>query len=84
MKWEGTVRIDLKETVFDPQGDTLRRTLVEQGYPLEKVRVGKVINVELEASDQKNAEQILQEICSRLLANPVMESFSFSLEKIPS
>lgn len=82
MKWRGTVRVDLKEKVFDPQGDTLRRTLVEQGYPLEKVRVGKVITIELQALSRDAAEQILEEICSRLLANPVMESYNFSLEKI--
>ncbi len=84
MKWRGTVRVDLKDKVFDPQGDTLCRTLLTQGYSLEKVRVGKIINIELEAPNRKEAQQILHEISSRLLANPVMETFDVTLEEIPS
>lgn len=72
------VHIFYKDSVFDPQGNTLAESLRRVGFAQVKgVRVGKVIDVELDTDSRPEAERDLRKMCEKLLANPVIESFKF-------
>ncbi len=78
-------RIDvmLKPLVNDPQGLAVRDGLHTLGFEAATaVRVGKRIEVTLEAADRESAEQAVREMCDRLLSNPVIEDFSFEVAEV--
>lgn len=74
------VTIFYKDSVFDPQGNTLGQSLVSLGFPVKGVRVGKVIDMELGSKSADEARRDLQKMCEKLLANPVIESFKYELK----
>lgn len=77
---KANVYVTLKREVLDPQGDAVRRALTTQGFSgIEKVRVGKLIEIELDADDATKAKEELAQMCAKLLANPVIEDFRFEL-----
>ena len=77
---KANVYVTLKREVLDPQGDAVRRALTTQGFSgIGKVRVGKLIEIELEAGDAAAAEKELATMCAKLLANPVIEDFRFEI-----
>ncbi len=76
------VYVTLKTTVNDPQGLTIRGALHSLGFAdVESVRAGKYLEVQIAADDRKKAEKQLAEMCRKLLANPVIEDYSFELEE---
>lgn len=75
------VKITLKKVVADPQGQTIKHALESLGYKnLKEVRIGKLVNLKLEAKDQAEAEVKVKEMCQKLLANPIIEEFSYNLQ----
>jgi phosphoribosylformylglycinamidine synthase PurS subunit len=79
--WSVRVNVMPKEGIADPQGQTIERTLPALGYGgVGAVRVGKRIELEVEAVDADEARARAVEMCERLLANPVIESFEVTLE----
>jgi len=73
---KGTVRVQLKDGVLDPQGQTIQRALLQMGYDwVQGVRTGRMFEIEMEATDEAAAKNRLREISEKLLANPVIESF---------
>lgn len=79
---EVEIYIRLKKTVSDPQGLTVKHALQSLGYQnLEEVRVGKFITVKLNSKDKKEAKQTTDEMCQKLLANPIIEDYSFKIEE---
>lgn len=78
---KGRVFIFLKEGVFDPQGNTVATSLKQLGFKRVKdVRIGKVIDIDLEANSKDEAKIELHKMCEKLLANPVIESFKYEVE----
>ena len=76
------VRVTLKPTVNDPQGNTVAQALGTLGFDtVEEVRVGKFIEVKLSAADQAAAEEQIAQMGEKLLANPVIELFDFEVEQ---
>jgi phosphoribosylformylglycinamidine synthase len=74
------VYVTLKESVLDPQGETVAKALKALGFSeVEKVRLGKVIYMEI--SDGEGLKERVKEMCERLLANPVIEDYHFEIEK---
>ncbi len=74
------VEIFYKDSVFDPQGSTICQSLKRLGFhTVKEVRMGKVIDVELESSSPRAAQQELENMCKKLLANPVIESYKIIL-----
>ena len=72
------VTIFYKDSVFDPQGNTIAKSLKQMGFnKVEDVRMGKVIDVTLNETDVASAEKDLKKMCDELLANPVIESYKF-------
>ena len=71
----------LKEGIADPQGQTIERALPALGYDgVKDVRVGKVIELEVEAGNEREAHARVVEMCERLLANPVIESYEVTID----
>ena len=79
---EAEIYITLKKTVSDPQGLTIKHALESLGYKnLEEVRVGKLITIKLSSKDKKKAEQKLDEMCQKLLANPIIEDYNLKIKE---
>jgi phosphoribosylformylglycinamidine synthase len=75
------VSVLLKQGIADPQGQTIERALPALGYEgVKNVRVGKLIELELDADDEQDAKAKVEDMCERLLANPVIESFTVTIE----
>ena len=76
MPYVASVNVMLKEGISDPQGLTIERALPALGYEgVSGVRVGKRIDLEIEAPTPDEARSRVEEMCRRLLANPVIESY---------
>ena len=76
------VSIALKPTVNDPEGNTIAGALGSLGFGgVSSVRSGKFFQVTLDAADQASAESAVRDMCVRLLANPVIESYEFEIAK---
>jgi len=77
------VYITLKPTVNDPQGLTIKGALHTLGFKsVQEVRAGKYMEIKIEEKDLEKARAATQEMCKKLLANPVIENFRFELEKL--
>ena len=73
--------VSLKNGVLDPQGKAVERSLHTLGYKeVNDVRVGKFVELDLQADSREAAEGRIREMCDRLLANPVIENFHYEIE----
>lgn len=80
MKERVEVFVQLKPGMLDPQGETVGHALESLGYGgVENVRIGKWITFEIEVSDGASLESEVDEMCRRLLANPVIETYRFTI-----
>ncbi len=74
------VHVMLKDGVLDPQGEAVRHALGSLGFAgVNGVRQGKVIELDLAASDKAAAESEVKQMCEKLLANTVIESYSVAI-----
>jgi phosphoribosylformylglycinamidine synthase len=72
--------VRLRPGILDPQGTTLRRALAGLGFPeVRDMRVGKVLDLTLDETDAERARRRLDEMCQKLLANPVIEDYTCEL-----
>ncbi len=75
------VYVTLKKGVLDPQGKAVQHSLASLGYnSVEDVRLGKFVEVKLNEADKEKAKVMLKEMCEKLIANTVIEDFSFDIE----
>ncbi len=75
------VIVKLKEGVLDPQGQAIQQLLAQRGYSqIADVRVGKLVEFELENVTLSEGEAMLAEIADKLLANPIIESYRIESE----
>ncbi|TAK20187.1 MAG: phosphoribosylformylglycinamidine synthase subunit PurS [Chloroflexota bacterium] len=75
------IYVTLKPTVNDPQGLAIRGGLRHLGFnAVESVRMGKYLEISLAAEDNAAAEAQVDDMCRKLLANPVIEAYHFSVE----
>lgn len=78
-----SIDVMLKPLVNDPQGLAVLDGLGHLGFAgVQRVRVGKRIEVTVDAADSDAAESAVTEMCQKLLANPVIEDFSFELAEV--
>ena len=77
---KATVLVRPKEGILDPQGEAVQGSLQKLGFAVGSVRVGRVIDVELDADDEAEVHAQVERMCSELLANPLIESFQIRVE----
>ena len=71
------VHVTMKPEVLDPQGKAIQKASASLGYEgVRAVRQGKVFELELDAADEAAARRLLEELCEKLLANPVIEDYT--------
>ena len=75
-----TVLVRPKPGILDPQGEAVSSALGHLGFSVSDARVGKVIDLEVEAADEVTAKAQVERMCEQLLANPLIESYEISLE----
>lgn len=79
------IYVTLKKGVLDPEGVAVKGALASLGYKkVEEVKVGKYLILSLNHSDRIEAEREVREMCERLLANPVIEDYTFELQEVSS
>lgn len=80
MKFTAQIRVMPHKVLLDPQGKAVGNNLKRIGLEAcTNVRVGKNIQMEVEAPDQDSAEKLVRSACEKLLTNPIMEYFEYSL-----
>ena len=77
------VYVTLKKSILDPQGKAVEQGIHSLGFEsISNVRIGKYIEMDVETDSREKAENMTKEISDKLLANLVMESYSYSVEPI--
>lgn len=75
------IHITLKSGVLDPQGKAIQSSLGALGFTgVENVRQGKYIELDISADDRAKAQELLTQMCEKLLANTVIENYTIDLE----
>ena len=77
---KATVLVRPKGGILDPQGAAVERSLKQLGFPVGDARVGRVIDLEVDATSSAEARAQVEQMCERLLANPLIESYEIELE----
>ncbi|GKU84520.1 phosphoribosylformylglycinamidine synthase subunit PurS [Niallia sp. NCCP-28] len=76
------VYITLRESVLDPQGNAVKGSLHSLDYKeVSDVRIGKYLELTIEKSE-KNIDEVVKEMCEKLLANTVIEDYSYEIEEV--
>jgi phosphoribosylformylglycinamidine synthase PurS subunit len=74
------ILVSFKDSVLDPQGQAVRNALHTMGYAaVRDVRQGRVFELELEGVTKKEAEQLVPEIADKVLANPIIEKYTWQI-----
>ena len=76
------IRITLRKSILDPQGKAVEHAIGTLGMEaIHDVRIGKYIEMSVDTKDEASARSTTDEICKKLLANPVMEDYHFDIER---
>jgi len=70
-----TVLVRPRPGILDPQGQAVESSLRHLGFAVGEARVGKLVELEVEAADEAEARSQLERMCEQLLANPLIESY---------
>ena len=76
---KATVLVRPKQGILDPQGEAVESSLRQLGFAVEGARIGRVVDLELEAADADAARAEVERMCEQLLANPLIESYEIEL-----
>jgi phosphoribosylformylglycinamidine synthase PurS subunit len=74
------IKVTLRPSILDPQGKAVQHAIASLGAgSVSDVRIGKYIEAKIDAPSEADARRTAEEVCKKLLANPVMEDFSFEI-----
>ncbi|MFN1835687.1 phosphoribosylformylglycinamidine synthase subunit PurS [Balneola sp. MJW-20] len=80
--YKAKVYVTLRPSILDPKGKATHHALQNLGLnDIKQVRIGKYIEVDVDAKDETEARSIVETACTKLLANEVMEDFEIELEQ---
>ncbi len=80
MKFEAHINVMPHKALLDPQGKAVTGSMQNIGLPqITNVRIGKRITLEIEATNETEANEMVETACKKLLANLIMESYDFTL-----
>jgi len=75
-----TVLIRPKAGILDPQGEAVQTALATLGFAVSRARVGRLVELEVDADDAAAARAAVERMCDELLANPLIESYEVTME----
>ena len=82
-RYVGRVRVMPRQGLLDPQGTAVEHALAALGFhQVGRVRVGRTLEIALEGGSETKARGKLQEMCEKLIANPVTEDFSIDAVEV--
>ena len=76
-----TVLVRPKQGILDPQGQAVESSLRELGFSVGGARVGRVVDLEVDAGDTAGAREAVERMCEQLLANPLIETYEIELDE---
>lgn len=77
--------VTLRKSILDPQGKAVQHALESlEMKNVKEVRIGRYIEVKIDARNQQEAKSVAEKACQKLLANPVMEDYSVAVDKLSS
>ncbi len=79
--YRARIEVSLKSGHSDPEGEMTAQSLKELKFSAKNVSVSKVYTVFFEAESTEKAEEAVEEMCRRLLANPTKDNYSFEIEE---
>jgi phosphoribosylformylglycinamidine synthase len=79
-----TVLVRPKQGILDPQGQAVGSSLRELGFSVDAARVGRVVDLEVDAGDSATAREAVERMCEQLLANPLIETYEIELPEAES
>ena len=75
-----TVLVRPKAGILDPQGSAVEGSLRQLGFAVAEARVGRVIDLDVEAGSAEEARTAVERMCEQLLANPLIESYEIAVD----
>jgi len=80
--YKATVNITLRKSILDPQGKAAHQALQNLGmFDIDRVRIGKLVELDIDAPSKDRAKEIAENACTQLLANEVMEDFEITIRE---
>jgi phosphoribosylformylglycinamidine synthase subunit PurS len=76
---KATVLVRPKAGILDPQGEAVENALEHLGFSVSAARVGKIVDIDVDAADPDEARMQVEKMCEQLLANPLMESYEVEI-----
>ena len=81
--YKAKVLIKRRASILDPQGKAVEMGAINLGLTnIKNTRIGKYIEFDVVANDKSSAEEEVNNYCNKLLANPIMEDYEFTLEEV--
>jgi phosphoribosylformylglycinamidine synthase subunit PurS len=83
MAYLAKIHVTLRPSILDPQGKAVEHAIAMLGVSaVRDVRMGKYIELKLDTASESEARQKTEEVCRKLLANPIMEDFTVDMQKL--
>ena len=76
---KATVLVRPKQGILDPQGQAVESSLRQLGFAVGEARIGRVVDLDVDATDAGAARAAVERMCEQLLANPLIESYEIEL-----
>ena len=77
---KATVYVRPKDGILDPQGEAVEASLRKLGFAVNHVRMGRLVDLELDAANEDDARSQVERMSTELLANPLIESFEIRVD----
>jgi phosphoribosylformylglycinamidine synthase PurS subunit len=74
-----SVLVRPKPGILDPQGEAVEASLRQLGFSVDGARIGRLVDLEVDAADESDAREQVERMCAELLANPLIESYEIEL-----
>ena len=81
---KATVLVRPKQGILDPQGQAVESSLRQPGFAVGDARIGRVVDLDVQATDPTTARAEVKRMCEQLLANPLIESYEIELSEPPA
>jgi len=80
--YHAKIEVRLKPGYMDPEGETARKALLDLRYKVRRVGTARIYEVDLQASSLEDAKKKADEMCRKLLANPVKDDYTFEIKEM--